>query len=195
MNPQIRKTVVYVEETLIEGGKPAERPLRLFAAAAVIRNPWFGRGFVEDLRPEVHAMAPVLGELLTGEILKLAGSGEAVEGYGKAAIVGTDGEIEHASAMIHTLRFGNKFRKAVGAKSYLSFTNTRGPANTPIVIPLMHKLDEGMRSHYLTIQFSILDAPAHDEIVVALGGSIGGRPHHRIGDRYRDLEELGGTDA
>lgn len=195
MNPQIRKTVLYVEETLIEGGKRAERPLRLFAAAAVIRNPWLGRGFVEDLRPEVHAMAPVLGELLTGEILKLAGSGEAVEGYGKAAIVGTDGEIEHASAMIHTLRFGNKFRKAVGAKSYLSFTNTRGPANTPVVIPLMHKLDEGMRSHYLTIQFSILDAPAHDEIVVALGGSIGGRPHHRIGDRYRDLEELGGTDA
>lgn len=195
MNPQIRKTVTYVEKTLIEGGKPAEKPLRLFAAAVVIKNPWLGRGFVEDLRPEVHAMAPVLGELLTGEILKLAGSGEAVEGYGKAAVVGTDGEIEHASAMIHTLRFGNKFRKAVGAKSYLSFTNIRGPANTPVVIPLMHKLDEGMRSHYLTIQFSILDAPAHDEIVVALGGSIGGRPHHRIGDRYRDLEELGGTDA
>ncbi len=195
MNLQVRKTVTYLEETLIEGGKPAEKPLRMFAAAAVIKNPWLGRGFVEDLRPEVHAMAPVLGELLTGEILKLAGSGEAVEGYGKAAVVGTDGEIEHASAMIHTLRFGNKFRKAVGAKSYLSFTNTRGAANTPVVIPLMHKLDEGMRSHYLTIQFSILDAPAHDEIVVALGGSIGGRPHHRIGDRYQDLEELGGTDA
>jgi hypothetical protein len=195
MNLQVRKTVTYVEETLIEGGKPAERPLRMFAAAAVIKNPWLGRGFVEDLRPEVHAMAPVLGELLTAEILKLAGSGEAVEGYGKAAVVGTDGEVEHASAMIHTLRFGNKFRKAVGAKSYLSFTNTRGPANAPVVIPLMHKLDEGMRSHYLTIQFSILDAPAHDEIVVALGGSIGGRPHHRIGDRYQDLEELGGTDA
>jgi hypothetical protein len=191
MNPQVRKTVAYVEETLIEGGRPAEKPLRLFAAAAVIKNPWLGRGFVEDLKPEVHAMAPVLGELLTGEILKLAGSGEAVEGYGKAAVVGTDGEIEHASAMIHTLRFGNKFRKAVGAKSYLSFTNTRGPANTPVVIPLMHKLDEGMRSHYLTIQFSILDAPAHDEIVVALGGSVGGRPHHRIGDRYQDLKELG----
>jgi hypothetical protein len=191
MNVQVRKTVIYAEETLIEGGKPAEKPLRLFAAAAVIKNPWLGRGFVEDLRPEVHAMAPVLGELLTGEILKLAGSGEAVEGYGKAAVVGTDGEIEHASAMIHTLRFGNKFRNAVGAKSYLSFTSTRGAANTPVVIPMMHKLDEGMRSHYLTIQFSILDAPAHDEIVVALGGSVGGRPHHRIGDRYQDLKELG----
>lgn len=195
MDPQIRKTVTYLEETFIEGGRRAERPLRMFAAAAVVRNPWHGRGFVEDLRPEIHAIAPVLGELLTAEILKLAGSGEAVEGYGKAAVVGTDGEVEHASAFIHTLRFGNKFRKAVGAKSYLSFTNTRGPANMPVVIPLMHKLDEGMRSHYLTVQFAIPDAPAHDEIVVALGGSVGGRPHHRIGDRYRDLEELGGTDA
>jgi hypothetical protein len=63
------------------------------------------------------------------------------------------------------------------------------------MIPLMHKLDEGMRSHYLTIQFAISDAPAPDEIVVALGASIGGRPHHRIGDRYQDLKELGSTDA
>ena len=195
MDPQVRKTVTYAEEILVEGGRRAEKPLRLFAAAAVIKNPWIGRGFIEDLKPEIHAIAPVLGELLTGEILRLAGSGEAIEGYGKAAVVGTDGELEHASAFIHTLRFGNKFRKAVGAKSYLSFTNTRGPANTPVVIPLMHKLDEGMRSHYLTIQFSILDAPAHDEVVVALGGSIGGRPHHRIGNRYLDLEELGGIDA
>ena len=131
MNPQVRKTVTYVEDTLIEGGKPAAKPLRMFAAAAVIKNPWLGRGFVEDLRPEIHAVAPVLGELLTGEILKVAGSGEAVEGYGKAAVVGTDGEVEHASAMIHTLRFGNKFRKAVGAKSYLSFTNTEAPPTRP----------------------------------------------------------------
>ena len=64
-----------------------------------------------------------------------------------------------------------------------------------IQIPLMHKLDEGARSHYLTIQFSIVDAPAPDEIVVALGASIGGRPHHRIGNRYQDLEELGDTQS
>ena len=125
----------------------------------------------------------------------MTGSGDAVEGYGKAAVVGTSGEIEHASALIHTLRFGNNFRNAVGAKSYLSFTNTRGGPNCPVVIPMMHKLDEGMRSHYLTIQFSILDAPAPDEIVVALGASIGGRPHHRIGDRYQDLRDLEGADG
>ncbi len=189
----LRKTVTFSETTLIEGGKEAPQPLKLFAAAAVVKNPWAGQGFVEDLKPEIHAIAPRLGELLTEMIIGMAGSGEAVEGYGKAAIVGTDGEVEHASALIHTLRFGNHFRKAVGAKSYLAFTNVRGPANAPILIPLMHKLDEGKRSHYLTVQFAINDAPAHDEIVVALGASIGGRPHHRIGDRYQDLKDLGDT--
>ena len=155
MGLSLRKTVTFTETALIEGGKASPKPLKLFAAAAVLKNPWAGRGFVEDLKPEIHAIAPQLGELLTGMIIEMAGSGEAVEGYGKAAIVGTDGEVEHASALIHTLRFGNHFRKAVGAKSYLAFTNVRGPANAPIMIPLMHKLDEGMRSHYLTVQFAI----------------------------------------
>jgi hypothetical protein len=189
MSLHLRKTFTMTERTLIEGGKAAPKPLQFFAAAAVLTNPWAGRGFVEDLKPEIHDIAPKLGEMLTGMILELAGSGDAVEGYGKAAVVGLDGEVEHASA----LRFGNHFRKAVGAKSYLAFTNTRGPANAPIMIPLMHKMDEGMRSHYLTIQFAIPDAPAANEIVVALGASIGGRPHHRIGDRYQDLKELGST--
>jgi hypothetical protein len=191
MTLSLRKLVTYTEDQLIEGGRDAARPLRLFAAAAVLANPWAGRGFVDDLKPEIHAIAPQLGEILTASILKMAGSGDAVEAYGKAAIVGTAGEIEHASALIHTLRFGNHYRTAVGAKSYLAFTNVRGGPACPIAIPLMHKHDEGMRSHYLTIQFSITDAPAPDEIVVALGASIGGRPHHRIGDRYQDLKELG----
>lgn len=187
----IRKTLLHVETTHIEGGKDAAVPLKLIAAIAVLKNPWAGRGFVEDLKPEIHAVAPVLGELLTKMIIETAGSGEAVEAYGKSAIVGLDGEIEHASALIHTLRFGNHYRTAVGAKSYLAFCNTRGPANAPIMIPLMDKNDEGRRSHYLTIQCAVPDAPAADEIVVALGASIGGRPHHRIGDRYQDLKELG----
>jgi hypothetical protein len=180
-----------METTLIEGGRAAPRPLRMIAAAAVVKNPWAGRGFVEDLKPEIHDIAPELGALLTGLILDATGGGDKVEGYGKAAVVGLDGEVEHASALIHTLRFGNSYRSAVGAKSYLAFTNTRGPANCPIMIPLMDKNDEGRRSHYLTIQFAIPDAPAADEIVVALGASIGGRPHHRIGDRYQDLKDLG----
>lgn len=191
MPAQIRKTLLHVETTLIEGGRAAPKPLKLIAAAAVIRNPWAGVGFVEDLKPAIHEVAPELGALLTGMILDAAGGGDAVEGYGKAAVVGLDGEVEHASALIHTLRFGNHYRQAVGAKTYLAFTNIRGGANTPVMIPLMDKNDEGRRSHYLTIHFAIPDAPAADEIVVALGASIGGRPHHRIGDRYQDLKDLG----
>jgi hypothetical protein len=191
MTIQIRKTGLQIETTLIEGGRLAPVPLKLFSAFAVVKNPWAGRGFVEDLKPDIHAAAPILGELLTKMIIEAVGSGETVEAYGKSAVVGLDGEIEHASALIHTLRFGNFYRHAVGAKSYLAFCNTRGPANAPIMIPLMDKNDEGRRSHYLTIQTSIPDAPAADEIVVALGASVGGRPHHRIGDRYQDLKDLG----
>ena len=190
MSLKIRKFVVYDEETLIEGFRKAKIPLRMFAVAAVIENPWSGK-YIEDLKPEILAIAPSLGEELTSRITNLVGGGDKIEAYGKAGVVGLDGEIEHASALIHTLRFGNFYREAVGAKSYLSFTNTRGPADSAIMIPLMDKNDAGRRSHYLTIQFSIADAPRSDEIVVAVGGSIGGRPHHRIGDRYQDLKDLG----
>ena len=187
----IRKLVNMDEELHRDGEKRAEPPLRQFAVAAVIRNPWAGRGYVDDLKPEIRTFAPTLGKLLTERIIALAGSGDRIEAYGKAAIAGLNCELEHASALIHTLHFGNFFREAVGAKSYLGFTNTRGPANSQIQIPLMDKNDTGRRSHYLTIQFSIADAPAADELVIALGGATGGRPHHRIGDRYQDLAELG----
>ena len=191
----IRKLVTYYEETLIEGQKQVAVPLKLFGVAAVLKNPWAGQAFVEDLSPEIMRIAPILGQLLTDRMLAMTGSGAVIEAYGKAAVVGTSGEIEHASALIHTLHFGNFYRKAVGAKSYLSFTNVRGGPNCSIAIPMMHKDDEGMRSHYLTLQFAINDAPAADEIVVALGASIGGRPHHRIGNRYKDLEALGSNDV
>ena len=195
MPAQIRKTLLHVEKTYIEGNKEAPKPLTLIAAVAVIKNPWIylqkGDQFINDLKPGILDVAPGLGEKLTEMIINEAGSGENVEGYGKSAIVGLKGEIEHASGIIHTLRFGNFYREAVGAKSYLSFCNIRGGANAPIMIPLMDKNDAGRRSHYLTIQLSIPDATADDEIVVALGASIGGRPHHRIGDRYQDLKDLG----
>lgn len=191
MTPEIRKIVTYDEEVLIEGFRPATTPWRMFAVAAVVRNPWAGR-YVEDLKPEIMAYGPVLGKLLTARMIALAGgSGAAIEAYGKAAVVGLDGEVEHASGLIHTLRFGNHYRSAVDAKSYLAFTNTRGPANAPIMVPLMDKNDAGRRSHYLTIQFAIADAPRADEVVVVLGAATTGRPHHRIGDRYQDLKDLG----
>jgi hypothetical protein len=191
MSIEIRKAVDFIEEIYTEGAKTASRPLKLFASALVLRNPWTGRGFVQDLRPEIHSMSSTLGSLLTERMLAIAGGGDKIEAYGKACVTGLAGEIEHGSALIHTLRFGNHYREAVAAKSYLAFTNSRGPANCPIVVPLMHKDDSGIRSHYLTVQFSISDAPTQDEIVVVLGGATGGRPHHRIGDRYQDLQDLG----
>lgn len=190
--PELRKLVTYDEDIVTDGGRACTPPLRMIAVAAVVTNPWYGRGFVEDLSPEIKRMGPALGKLLTDRLIRLAGSGDAIEAYGKAALCGTACELEHCSALIHTLRFGNFFREAVGAKTYLGFTNSRGPANTQIQIPLMDKHDAGRRSHYLTVQFSIPDAPGHDELVIALGASLGGRPHHRIGDRYQDLKEMGG---
>ncbi len=190
MKPEIRKIVSYEEETFIEGFKSVDTPVRLFAVAAVVKNPWAGK-YIEDLRPEIRAFGPILGQLLTDKISAMAGEAINIEAFGKAAVVGMNGEIEHASALIHTLHFGNIFREAVQAKSFLSFTNTRGPANAPISVPMMDKNDGGRRSHYLTLQFNIPDAPGPDEIVVVLGGSTGGRPHHRIGDRYQELKELG----
>ena len=168
MSLEIRKFVDYSELVHIEGFKKAEKPLHIFAVAAVITNPWSGK-FIEDLKPEIQAHAPTLGDELTKRILKLAGGPDNIEAYGKAAVVGTEGEIEHGSAFTHTLRFGNFYRNAVGAKSYLVFTNTRAPANGPIMIPLMDKHDPGKRSHYHTIQFAISDSPAANEIVIALG--------------------------
>lgn len=191
MELKIRKLVNFEEEIRIEGERVANPALRIFGVAAVVKNPWAGRSYVDDLKPEIRAFAPVLGKLLTERILALAGGGDKIEAYGKAAMAGLDCEQEHASALIHTLHYGNFFRQAVDAKSYLGFTNTRGPANTQINIPLMDKHDTGRRSHYLTVQFSIYDAPADSELVVALGGATGGRPHHRIGDRYQDLAAIG----
>ena len=190
MTGKIRKLVRHLEDTYSEGGRDGAAPVRMVAAAAVIRNPWAGRGFVEDLRPEIMTVAPELGRRLVAAVLEACGGGDRVEAYGKAAVVGTGGEIEHASALIHTLRFGNLYREAVGGKSYLSFTNKRGGPGCAIAIPMMHKLDEGTRSHYLTVEFTINDAPGPDEIVVALGAATGGRLHPRIGDRYQDMQEM-----
>lgn len=189
MPTDIRRTILNIQTTIEEGGKRVDTPTKLVSAIAIIKNPWFGRGYVEDLSPEIKENGPVLGKLLTDMILDV--TGDAIEGYGKASLVGMGGENEHGQALTHTLWFGNEYREAVGAKTYLVFANTRGSAGNSLVIPLMDKHDGGRRSHYQTIHLSIPDAPAEDEIVIALGASIGGHPNHRIGNRYEDLKAMG----
>jgi hypothetical protein len=191
MKAEIRRTLLHIEDVLVEGGKAAERPQKLIAAVAVLANPWFGRGFIDDLGPAIREISPLVGRRLAGMVVDAAGSGDAIEGFGKCAVVGMGGEAEHAAAIIHYVPFGNQFRQAVGAKSFLAFNNMRGAVGAPIMIPLMDKHDAGRRSHYQSIHLTIPDAPADDELVVALGASIGGRLHHRIGDRYSDMRDLG----
>ena len=191
MELKLRKFVKFVDKTFIEGGKKAKEPVLLVSVAAIIQNPWAGKGFIENLKPEILDLAPKLGNILVPELIKEIGSGDKILAYGKAAMVGLNGEIEHASAFIHTLRFGNKFRDAVGGTSYLSFTNTRGPAGSKISIPMMHKTDSGLRPYYLTHEFTIHDAPFDDEVVIAIGGASSGRAHARTGDRYQDMKEMG----
>ena len=189
MTVTIRRTILHTQTTFEEGGKTVDEPTLLVAALAIIENPWFGQGWVENLRPEIRTHGPVVGKLLTDMILSVCG--DRVEGYGKASLVGMGGELEHAQALTHTLFFGNQYREAVGAQTYLSFTNTRGASGTSLMIPLMDKDDAGRRSRYQTIHVQVPDAPADDEVIVAPGASVGGHPHHRIGDRYQDLEEMG----
>ena len=190
MPMKVRRTLLHVETISVDGGRAVEHPLKLIAAVAVLENPWAGHEFVENLRPLISEIAPSVGKLLSGMIVEAAGCGAAVEGYGKCSVVGMDGEIEHSAALIHTVPFGNQYRLAVGAKTYLGFNNTRGGPGAPIMIPLMDKHDVGRRSHYLSIHLSIPDAPNRDELIVALGASLGARPHHRIGSRSQDLEDL-----
>lgn len=189
----VRKVVDYVEDTHIEGGREAETPLRQAVCAAVIRNPWSGAGFIEDLQPEILAHAMALSEALVPRLIGLMGGADRIEAFGKASIVGTAGEIEHAAGLIHTLHFGNAYRIGVEGDSFLPFTNTRAGAGAAINIPMTHKLTakKGARSHFLTVVFNIPDAPGPDEIVVALGAADGGRPNHRIGDRFNDMKLMG----
>ena len=190
MSLEIRKFVKSVDRTLIEGGKTAKIPVELVSVAVVITNPWIKSDFVEDLKPEIIKYAPTLGNLLVKELLNEIGSADKVLAYGKAAVVGLKGEIEHGTALIHTLRFGNIYRDAVEGTSYLSFTNTRGPAGCVISVPMMHKKDAGLRPYYLTQEFTIHDAPIDNEIVIAIGAATSSRAHARTGDRYQDMEEM-----
>ena len=98
MLPELRKIVTFDEDIHTEGGRASDPVLRMIGVAAVVTNPWAGRGFVEDLSPEITRMAPLLGSLLTDRLIALAGSGDAIEAYGKACIAGTSCEVEHASA-------------------------------------------------------------------------------------------------
>ncbi|MCQ9164530.1 MULTISPECIES: amino acid synthesis family protein [unclassified Arthrobacter] len=175
---KIRKVVTVIEEISQEGGRAVSPAARVAIVAAVIENPWAGQGFVEDLSAGIDATASDLGALLAPAVL--AALGTPAEAYGKAAIVGLNGEVEHGSALIHTLKFGDHFRKAANATTLLPAVEKRATAGTIFDIPLKHITDATIRSHHQSVEVRIDDAPHADEIIVALAAASQGRPQQRL---------------
>ncbi|MCB2226583.1 MAG: amino acid synthesis family protein [Desulfarculaceae bacterium] len=177
---QIRKLVTIVEETLNEAGKAIEPPTRKAAAIAVIANPFAG-GYTEDLS-ELMDIGEELGGMLGDKARDALGiAPEECESYGKAAIVGLNGELEHGGAILHP-KLGAPFRKALGrGLALIPSVKKRGPAGCTIDVPLNHKDAAFIRSHFDGMTISLEDAPMADEILVALVVTDSGRPLPRIG--------------
>lgn len=174
----VRKIVTLVEELHTEGGRPVSPPAHTAVVLAVIDNPWAGSGFVDDLGPAIEDVAPQLGELLAPRVPEALQS--PIEAYGKAAIVGLDGEIEHGSGLIHTLKFGDHFRKVADATTLLPAVEKRAGAGTTFDIPLKHVTDATIRSHHQTVEAHVPDAPRPHEIAVGLAAAAQGRPQARL---------------
>ena len=177
---EVRKYVTIVEETCMEVGRNVDPPVRKASAVAVIRNPFAGE-FVEDLNPLMD-VGEQLGAILGKMAVNALGiSSENAESYGKAAIVGLKGELEHAAAILHP-KLGKPFRDAVdGGKALIPSAKKMGAAGTEIDVPIHFKDAAFVRSHFDAMAVRVNDAPKEDEILVALVVTDSGRPHPRVG--------------
>ncbi len=192
MTADIRKLVVVVDEVHKEMGRTVSPPTRRALAMAVIANPYAGR-YSESL-DELVNIGEELGGLLGERCVQALGiSPERAESYGKAAIVGEAGELEHAAAILHP-KLGAPLRKAVhkGAALVPSAKKQGGPG-TPIDVPLGHKDAAYVRSHFDAIEAHISDAPRAGEILVAVAVTDSGRPLARIGGLQKN--EIKGEDG
>jgi hypothetical protein len=180
MQPSIRKQFSILEEVLKEGAAEVAPPTRVAAVGAVIVNPLAWSDWASDLAPLIAAYSELLGTLLGERCRALLDA--PVEAFGKGALVGIAGEIEHGSAIIHTLEFGNPIRDPIEATTLLPSVEKRGATGAAMDIPLKHVRDANTRSHHQTFEFRVPDAPGPDEIVVAIAMASSGRPNARIGE-------------
>lgn len=189
---EIRKLVVLVEETHRELEQRLARAARKAAAVAIIANPFAGR-YVDDLEP-LMAMGEELGGILGRKCVEaLSIDPSQVQSYGKAALVGEDGELEHAAALLHP-RMGKTLREAVGGGAALvPSSKKRGAAGQPLDIPLGHKDAAYVRSHFDAMEVRVADAPRAREILVAIAIAEGGRPLPRVGGLK--VEDIQGVDG
>jgi hypothetical protein len=177
MTMDVRKTMTIKETIKADGAGKACDAITRVIALAVIRNPFAGR-YVEDLSP-LFDVGGRLGEQLMGEVVKML-AGPPVS-YGKAAIVGVAGDLEHGAAMIHP-KLGKPMRAAVGGGKALIPSNAKvAAAGAPIDLPLGHKDEAWSFDHFDTMTVMIADAPRPDEIVLCMAVSDGPRPHPRVG--------------
>jgi hypothetical protein len=192
MSANIRKLVVQIDETRKEMGQAIEPPTRRAVAIAVIENPYAGR-YSESL-DELIAIGEELGALLGQKAVKALGiePGQA-QSYGKAAIVGEAGELEHAAAILHP-KLGAPLRAAVEKGAALvPSAKKRGTLGTAIDVPLGHKDAAFVRSHFDAVEARVSDAPRASEIVVAVAVTDSGRPLPRIGGLQ--VSEIKGEDG
>jgi hypothetical protein len=172
----LRRITVIRDTIHHEGGVPAVRPVTRVAACAVIRNPLAGRA-VDDLS-DLLPFGEQLGALLVREAL--AALPNLPVGYGKAALIGLDGEIEHGAAIIHP-RMGRPMREAIGGGKAIIPSNVKvAAAGTSIDVPLSDRDDVWLFDNIDTITVAVPDAPRSSEVVVIVALSDGGRPRPRI---------------
>jgi Amino acid synthesis len=180
MNLEVRKVVSIIETTRTEMGRPVGGLRRKVATGVVFRNPLAGT--YQDNLDSLVDLGAELGQILIDEALSVLGCAvDEVSAYGKAAVVGTNGEIEHAAALIHP-KFGAPIRAALGrGPAIIPSTKLLGGPGTRIVAPLTNCSDIWVFDDMDAIAFSIDDAPRDNEILAVLALGVGGRPHHRIG--------------
>ncbi|MGA9475623.1 MAG: amino acid synthesis family protein [Terriglobales bacterium] len=176
---QLRKNLLMLEEIFHEGGPVAPTPLKRVAALAVIRNPYAG-AYVEKIEAFMDDLKPLGLEMARKIVLALGGDPKLVEGYGKGAIVGSAGEIEHG-ALWHAPG-GYAMREILGgAKAIVASTKKVGGPGTRLDVPITHVNASYVRSHFDSMEIGITDAPRADEILLALVMTTGPRIHARSG--------------
>ena len=175
----VRKKLTAVEEIFHEGGPVSTTSLRRAVALAVIHNPYAGR-YVADISAFMDDLKPLGLEMARSLVAALGGEASVVEGYGKGAIVGSAGELEHG-ALWH-VPGGYAMREVLGgAKAIVASTKKVGGPGTRLDVPITHINASYVRSHFDAIEVGIADAPRADEILLALVMTTGARVHARVG--------------
>ncbi len=190
MQIEVRRTQVIVEDRRMEMARELPTPIRRVVAAAVLVNP-FVDVYVEDLEPLIDLSRTLGSELATRAVAQL--EGREVHNYGKGVIVGMGGELEHAAALLHPA-LGAPLREACGGgTSIIPSAKKRGGPGCTLDVPLHHRNAAFVRTHFDAVELRLPDGPGHDELVLAVAVTDGGRPLPRVGGL--EVDQIVGEDG